>query len=126
MNNLKSIVDGDKDVKIGVIADISVTHLSIGQTNEQWEENNKQFEEKFKDVLPIRMTCNKSMDERINYTKDSIGVGMVTYKAEDRIRQSGKTIPGWVKHFVIVNDGTPYDESVYPEHAHIIQHEENK
>ena len=113
-------------VKIGVTTMFDLLHLSVGQTNEQWEENKKQFEEKFKDVLPIKMTSNKSMADRLNYTKDSIGVGMVTYNAEDRIKQSGKTIPGWVKHFVIVNDGTPYDESVYPEHAHVIQHEVNK
>ena len=113
-------------VKIGVTTKFDMIHKSIGETNEQWEENRKQFEEKYKDVLPIKMTNNKTVEESLNYSRDSIGVGMVTYKAEDRIKQSGKTIPGWVKHFVIVNDGTPYDESSYPEHAHIIQHEENK
>jgi len=113
-------------VKIGVTTKFDLLHLSVGQTNEQWEENKKQFEEKYKDVLPIKMTSNKSMEERMNYSRDTIGVGMVTYKAEDRIKQSAATIPGWVKHFVIVNDGTPYDPSAYPEHAHIIQHKENK
>lgn len=113
-------------VKIGVTTRIDITHKSIGETNEQWEENKKQFEEKFKDILPIKMTNNKSYEEKLKYTKDSIGVGIVTYNAPDRIKQSGATIPGWVKNFVIVNDGTPYDASVYPEHAHIIQHLDNK
>ena len=113
-------------VKIGVTTKFDIVHKSIGITNEQWEENKKQFEEKFKDILPIKMTNNKSLEEKLKYSRDSIGVGMVTYNAPDRIKQSAKTIPTWVKHFVIVNDGTPYDPSVYPSHAHIIQHETNK
>ena len=35
-------------VKIGVITNIRITHKSIGQTNEQWEENKKLFSEKYK------------------------------------------------------------------------------
>ena len=42
-------------VKIGVITNIRVTHKSIGQTNEQWEENRKLFAEKYKDSLPIKL-----------------------------------------------------------------------
>jgi glycosyltransferase involved in cell wall biosynthesis len=113
-------------VKLGVTTKIEITHKSIGETNQQWEENKKQFEEKFKDVLPIKMTNNKSIEEKMKYSRDSIGVGMVTYNAPDRIKQSAKTVPSWIKHFVIVNDGTPYDPTVYPENAHIIQHEHNK
>lgn len=42
-------------VKVGVITNIRVTHKSIGQTNEQWEENRKLFAEKYKDSLPIKL-----------------------------------------------------------------------
>ena len=42
-------------VKIGVITNIRVTHKSIGQTNEQWEENRKLFAEKYKDSLPTKL-----------------------------------------------------------------------
>jgi len=42
-------------VKIGVITMIRVNHQSIGQTNEQWEENRKVFAEKYKDNLPINL-----------------------------------------------------------------------
>lgn len=38
-------------VKIGVVTDIRVTHYSIGETNNQWEENRVQFVEKYEDVL---------------------------------------------------------------------------
>lgn len=43
-------------VKIGICTDIRVTHLSIGQTNEQWEENRKQFAEKYSNNLPVDIT----------------------------------------------------------------------
>ena len=42
-------------VKVGVITNIRITHRSIGQTNEQWEENRKLFSEKYKDNLPIKL-----------------------------------------------------------------------
>ena len=42
-------------VKVGVITNIRVTHKSIGQTNEQWEENRKLFAEKYKDSLPVKL-----------------------------------------------------------------------
>ena len=42
-------------VKVGVITNVRVTHKSIGQTNEQWEENRKLFVEKYKNSLPIKL-----------------------------------------------------------------------
>jgi hypothetical protein len=42
-------------VKVGVITNVRVTHKSIGQTNEQWEENRKLFAEKYKDSLPTKL-----------------------------------------------------------------------
>jgi glycosyltransferase involved in cell wall biosynthesis len=42
-------------VKVGVVTNIRVTHKSIGQTNEQWEENRKLFSEKYKDSLPVKL-----------------------------------------------------------------------
>jgi len=41
------------NVGIGVIYDVRVTHLSVGMTNEKWEENRKIFAEKYADELPI-------------------------------------------------------------------------
>jgi len=57
-------------VKIGVTSDIDITHLSIGQTNEQWEENRKLFSEKYKDDLPIK--CKKEFGKN-NKLKVLIG-----------------------------------------------------
>ena len=113
-------------VKIGLTTQIRVTHLSIGQTNQQWEGHKLRFEEKYKDKLPVRLTNNKTFEEKLEFNPDSIGFGMVTYNAEHRIKQSAFTVPEWIKNFVIVNDGTPYSEDAYPKQAHIIQHEKNK
>jgi glycosyltransferase involved in cell wall biosynthesis len=113
-------------VKIGLTTYIRVTHLSIGQTNAQWEGHKTRFEEKYKDKLPVRLTNNKTFEEKLKFDPSTIGFGMVTYNAEHRIRQSAFTVPDWVENFVIVNDGTPYPEDAYPEKAHIIQHETNK
>jgi GT2 family glycosyltransferase len=44
-----------KDVKVGVMSNISITHKSVGQTNKEWEENRKLFVEKFKDNLPMNI-----------------------------------------------------------------------
>jgi glycosyltransferase involved in cell wall biosynthesis len=42
-------------VKVGVITNIRITHRSIGQTNEQWEENRKLFESKYSKNLPVKL-----------------------------------------------------------------------
>ena len=42
-------------VKVGVITNIRITHKSIGQTNQQWEENRQFFEEKYKSNLPLKL-----------------------------------------------------------------------
>jgi hypothetical protein len=86
-----------------------VTHKSVGETNEQWEENKKLFETKFKDILPVRLTDNKTLAEKMIIDWDKVGVAMVTYNSEDRIKQSAFTVPDKLKHFYIVNDGTPYE-----------------
>jgi len=45
-------------VKVGVITNIRITHKSIGQTNEKWEENRLFFAEKYKDNLPTKLPIN--------------------------------------------------------------------
>jgi glycosyltransferase involved in cell wall biosynthesis len=41
-------------VKVGVITNIRITHKSIGQTNEKWEENRELFVKKYGKKLPIK------------------------------------------------------------------------
>ena len=42
-------------VKIGVITDIMVTHLSVGMTNQKWEDNKTLLEKKYVDKFPIKI-----------------------------------------------------------------------
>lgn len=42
-------------VKIGVHTNIIINHMSIGETNDQWEENRIKFAEKFESVLPKKI-----------------------------------------------------------------------
>jgi hypothetical protein len=44
-----------KDVKIGVITNIRLTHKSIGMTNQQWEINKNIFAEKYSELLPAKV-----------------------------------------------------------------------
>ena len=54
------------NVKIGVCTDIKVTHLSVGRTNDEWEENRKTFAEKHKNVLPIKINRTLRKKEKLN------------------------------------------------------------
>jgi hypothetical protein len=40
-------------VKIGLVTDITVTHLSIGVTNQKWEDNKKLLEKKYAGKFPM-------------------------------------------------------------------------
>lgn len=44
-----------KGVPIGVVFDFPLTHKSIGETNEQWEENRRQTADKYAGQLPIKV-----------------------------------------------------------------------
>lgn len=44
-----------KDIKIGVHTDIVINHMSIGETNDEWEINRGMFAEKYKGDLPIKI-----------------------------------------------------------------------
>ena len=45
-------------VKIGVIFNVRLTHLSIGQTNESWEEKRQVFSTEYEDKLPLKSDIN--------------------------------------------------------------------
>jgi len=64
---LPNYLDG---VKIGVTFNNRVTHLSIGQTNQQWELNRVKFSEKYKDNLPIDITKTDEICETFIFVHD--------------------------------------------------------
>jgi hypothetical protein len=45
-------------VRIGVIFNVRLTHLSIGQTNESWEEKRQVFSTEYEDKLPLKSNIN--------------------------------------------------------------------
>ena len=65
-------------VKIGVMYDVRVTHKSIGQTNQQWEDNKNQFVAQYKEELPISVDEFKQLKVLIccqffnNYTGSEV------------------------------------------------------
>ena len=44
-----------EDVKVGVITNVRITHKSIGQTNQQWEDNREFFVKKYGGNLPSKI-----------------------------------------------------------------------
>jgi GT2 family glycosyltransferase len=51
-------------VKVGVMFDVKLTHKSIGQTNEEWEQNRIKFAEEFNDRLPKNIVGNPIINEK--------------------------------------------------------------
>ena len=47
-----------KGVKIGTISNVPLTHLSIGMTNEKWEENRVKFSKMYDEQLPSILSSN--------------------------------------------------------------------
>jgi hypothetical protein len=64
---IPNYIDG---VKIGVIFNNRVTHLSIGQTNQQWENNRILFSEKYKNNLPVDITKTEDVSETFIFVHD--------------------------------------------------------
>lgn len=51
------------DVKVGVVTDIKIKHMSIGEVDESWHEGRKLFEEIYEDRLPQYVAPNLTCDE---------------------------------------------------------------
>lgn len=56
--------------KIGVTFNIRVTHLSIGQTNQEWEKNRVLFSEKYKNSLPLDITNTENVNQTFIFVHD--------------------------------------------------------
>ena len=52
--------------RVGVCTNIKITHLSIGQTNSEWEENRIIFAERYKDSLPLKINRTLRKNEKLN------------------------------------------------------------
>lgn len=54
-------------VKVGVCTNIELTHFSVGQTNEQWKDNRKLFEQRYNDILPLQIKRDINIPKKVNY-----------------------------------------------------------
>jgi len=54
-----------ENVKVGVITNIRITHKSIGQTNQQWEDNREYFVQKYGNHLPSKIPFDPNKRLRV-------------------------------------------------------------
>lgn len=95
-------------VKIGVISDISVTHLSIGMTNQEWENNRIQFVEKYKNNLPQIISYNYNFP-KVKENDPLVSILMPIYNYGNMLNQTLKSLCDQTHtnyEIIIVNDGS--------------------
>lgn len=67
---------------VGVVTDVRITHKSVGETNEQWEENRKQFAKQYQDSLPLKHVSEDKLRVLIccQFFKNYTGSEMSNYE----------------------------------------------
>ncbi len=65
------------DVKVGVVFDVRIIHKSIGQTNQQWEDNRKQFVEIYKEHLPHNLKPEIRFENKVVKLKTTPKVSVI-------------------------------------------------
>ena len=100
-------------VKVGVISDISITHLSIGQTNEQWENNRVQFVEKYEDKLPQIIPYTYDI-KKVKDKEPLVSILMPLYNYGNRINQTLNSVfnQDYTNYEIILVDDGSTDEFV--------------
>lgn len=100
-------------VKIGVISDIAITHLSIGQTNQQWEDNRLQFVEKHKENLPKIVPYTYNI-KKIKDKEPLVSILMPIYNYGNRINQTLNSVfnQDYTNFEIILVDDGSTDEFV--------------
>lgn len=64
-------------VRVGVMSNIRITHKSIGMTNEEWDNNRKQFVEKYKNNLPYKINNEIIYDTKEVKLKKTPHIGVI-------------------------------------------------
>jgi glycosyltransferase involved in cell wall biosynthesis len=100
-------------VKIGVISDIAITHLSIGQTNQQWEDNRVQFVEKHKENLPKIIPYTYNI-KKVKDKEPLVSILMPIYNYGNRINQTLNSVfdQDYTNFEIILVDDGSTDEFV--------------
>ena len=102
----------NKGVKVGVISNISVTHLSVGQTNSEWEKNRIQFSKKNKRLLPVITDYEYSNKPRKVKNQPLVSIVMPIYNYGDRLNHSLKSVfnQDYTNYEIIIVDDGSIDE----------------
>ena len=85
-------------VKIGVCTDIRVTHLSIGETNDEWERNRETFANKWKKDLPQKINRTLRKNEKLNILigclnfNDFTGSELHVYELAKGLKKAGHNV----------------------------------
>ena len=85
-----------KDVKVGVITNIRITHKSIGQTNQQWEDNKQLFASKYSEFLPAKVPFDKNKKLKILisclFFKNLTGSELYVYELAKGLKALGHSV----------------------------------
>jgi glycosyltransferase involved in cell wall biosynthesis len=102
---LKNHLEG---VKVGTISNVPITHMSVGMTNNQWEENRKKFADKFKDSLPIKLKSYYPISQnKSNLPLVSIVIPIYNYGVQFEKTLSSVFESSYKNvEVIIVNDGS--------------------
>ena len=121
-------------VKIGTISNVPITHLSIGMTNKEWENNRILFLEKYSENLPIKLESKYPVN-KINNKIPLVSIIMPVYNYGKQFEKSLSSVfESTYKNFeiIIINDGSS-DEYVlkkldsFNNHPNIrVIHQENQ
>ena len=95
-------------VKIGVFYDVRITHLSVGQTNEQWDNNRKDFINRYKSELPVLLpTVFKR--KKIKKGEPLVSIPMPIYNYAKRLNPTLNSVfnQDYTNfEIILVNDGS--------------------
>jgi len=103
--SFRNFIEG---VKIGVFYDIRITHLSVGQTNEQWDLNRRDFVERYKEHLPT-IIPTKFKRKPIKKNEPLVSLPMPIYNYAKRLNPTLQSVfnQDYTNfEIVIVNDGS--------------------
>lgn len=85
-----------KGVKVGVITNIRITHKSIGQTNQQWEDNKQLFANKYSVYLPAKVPFDKNKKLKILisclFFKTFTGSELYVYELAKGLKSLGHSV----------------------------------
>jgi glycosyltransferase involved in cell wall biosynthesis len=97
-----------ENVKIGVVSNVPITHMSIGMTNEQWDVNRKKFIEDNKEFLP-RILNNNLPVKTINQKQPLVSVIMPVFNYGKMFQKSIESVFESTYNnleLIIINDGS--------------------